>query len=343
MRIAASFVVLFISLLPACSRTQATQPISRIAFGSCVRQDRPQPIWDAIAAAKPDVFVFLGDNIYGDTEDMSVIRDKYDMLADQPGFQKLREDATILATWDDHDMGQNDAGVEYPKKHESKEELMRFLNEPQASARRTHDGVYDAYTFGPEGTRVQVILLDTRWFRSPMKSRRDEKNVLHYEPDDDPAKTVLGDAQWAWLEKQLKQPADVRIIGSSIQVLSDEHRFEKWNNFPRERQRLFDLIDRTAGKEPVVLLSGDRHTAEISKLDRPGKLPVYDVTASSLNTGGSTPSDEPNEYRVGERYSPPNFGMIEIDWSGETPTLSLQLRDVEGKAVREATIRTSNG
>ncbi|HEV2295852.1 MAG TPA: alkaline phosphatase D family protein [Tepidisphaeraceae bacterium] len=331
-------VGLVFTLLAACSSAPSTQPISRIAFGSCSRQDQPQPIWESIVAAKPDVFIFLGDNIYGDTENMTVMRAKYEMLASQPAFQKLREDATILATWDDHDMGKNDAGVEFPMKEQSKQELMRFLNEPKTSARRDHPGVYDAYTFGPAGKRVQIILLDTRWFRSPLKSRRDEHNRLHYEPDDNPAKTMLGEQQWAWLEEQLKQPADVRIIASSIQVLSGEHRFEKWNNFPRERQRLLDLIDAAAGDEPVVLLSGDRHTAEISKLDRPGEPPLYDITASSLNRAGSSPLDEPNAYRVGERYQPPNFGMIEIDWSGKTPKLSLQLRDVAGKTVREAEI-----
>ncbi len=338
MRILLSVALLFIALLPACSPTQTTQPITRIGFGSCCQQDKPQPIWDAIVAAKPDVFVFLGDNIYGDTEDMSVLRQKYEKLAAQPGYQKVRQDATILATWDDHDMGRNDAGAEYPKKEESKQELMRFLNEPETSSRRSHPGVYDAYTFGPKRKRVQVILLDTRWFRSPMKVRVDEKKVRHYEPDDDPAKTVLGEQQWAWLEAQLKQPAEVRIVASSIQVLSGEHRFEKWNNFPRERRRLLDLIDRTTGGEPVVLLSGDRHTAEISKLDRPGKLPVYDITASALNQPGGTALDEPNVYRVGERFRPVNFGLIEIDWSGKTPKLSLELRDVEGKTVREQRI-----
>jgi alkaline phosphatase D len=330
--------LLLVTFLPACSIAQKTEPVSRIAFGSCAQQDKPQPIWDAIVAAKPDVFVFLGDNVYGDTEDMAVMRGKYEKLAAQPGYQKLRGDATILATWDDHDMGRNDAGVEFPKKKEAKAELMRFLDEPQTSDRRNHDGVYDAYTFGPKGQRVQVILLDTRWFRSPMKSHRDEKKVLYYDPDDDPAKTVLGEEQWAWLGRQLKQPADVRIIGSSIQVLSGEHRFEKWNNFPRERQRLLDLVDRTTGREPTVILSGDRHTAEISKLDRPGKLPVYDATSSSLNIAGSSALDEPNRHRVGERLRPVNFGMIEIDWSGKSPKLSLQLRDVEGKTVREAKI-----
>ncbi len=335
MRVSSLILILFVALLPCCARGQTTQPVSRIAFGSCCRQDKPQPIWDAIVAAKPQLFIFLGDNVYGDTEDMTVMRGKYALLAAQPGFQKLREAATILATWDDHDMGKNDAGVEFPAKEPSKQELFRFLSEPPESARRTREGVYDAYLLGPQGKRVQVILLDTRWFRSPMKSRRDEKNILYYDPDDDVAKTVLGEAQWTWLEQQLKQPADVRVIGSSIQVLSGEHRFEKWNNFPRERQRLLDLIDRSAGDAPVVLLSGDRHTAEISKLDRPGKPPLFDITASSLNTGGMSAADEPNSYRIGPRYPRPNFGVIEIDWNGKAPALSLQLRDVDGTPVRE--------
>jgi len=334
-----SFYLLALLVFAAPLYAQTTQPLTRIAFGSCCRQDRPQPIWDAIVAAQPQVWVFLGDNIYGDTEDMAVMRGKYEQLAAQPAYAKLRESATILATWDDHDLGRNDAGVEFPMKEQSKQELLRFLSEPADSARRARDGVYDAYTFGPAGKVVQVILLDTRWFRSPMKSRRDEQKRLYYDPDDDPAKTVLGEAQWKWLEEQLKRPAEVRIVASSIQVLSDEHRFEKWNNFPRERKRLLDLIDKAAGPAPVVLLSGDRHTAEISRLDPGnGKLPVYDVTASSLNQGGTTPADEPNRYRVGERYSPPNFGVIEIDWSGKSPKLRLELRDVAGKTVREAAI-----
>ena len=334
----AALVALIVLVTGCAHSTPPPRPITRIAFGSCCRQDRPAPVWDAIAAAHPDLFVYLGDNIYGDTEDMAVMRQKYETLAALPGYAKLRDHATILATWDDHDMGKNDAGVEYPRKQEAKDEMLRFLNEPKTSARRTHDGVYDAYTYGPPGKRVQVILLDTRWFRSPLKSHRDEKKNLYYDPDDDPAKTMLGEAQWAWLEQQLKAPADLRVIGSSIQLLSAEHRFEKWENFPRERQRLLDLIDAAAGSAPIVILSGDRHTGEISKLDRPGKTPVYDVTASSLNQGGTTPANEPNRYRVGERFSPATFGVIEIDWSGTTPDLTLELRDADGKTVREASI-----
>ncbi|MCH2153683.1 MAG: hypothetical protein MK089_10120, partial [Phycisphaerales bacterium] len=45
------------------------KPVSRVAFGSCANHEIPQPIWEAVASWAPDVFVFLGDNVYGDTED----------------------------------------------------------------------------------------------------------------------------------------------------------------------------------------------------------------------------------------------------------------------------------
>src|SRR5438094_6137873 len=84
--------------------------LSRIAFGSCARQDKPQPIWDAVVAVKPDIYLSLGDTIYGDTEDMAVMKKKYDQLAAIPGWQKLKKTCPILATWDDHDYGVNDGG-----------------------------------------------------------------------------------------------------------------------------------------------------------------------------------------------------------------------------------------
>src|SRR3954447_19771 len=95
--------------------------LTRIAFGSCARQDKPQPIWEAIVAAKPQLFLSLGDNIYGDTQDMAVMKKKYDQVAAIPVFQKLKQTCPILAAWDDHDYGVNDGGAEYPKKDESQQ------------------------------------------------------------------------------------------------------------------------------------------------------------------------------------------------------------------------------
>src|SRR5436190_24046790 len=96
-----AFWLLFAFLAIAADDPAAVR--SRIFFGSCVHQDKPQPVWDAIVAAKPDLFIMAGDNIYGDTKDMDVMRAKYKKLGAQPGYQKLLKTCPILATWDDHD------------------------------------------------------------------------------------------------------------------------------------------------------------------------------------------------------------------------------------------------
>jgi alkaline phosphatase D len=49
----------------------------KILFGSCLHQDKPQPIWQAMNQEQADLFVLLGDNIYGDTENMVELKAKY--------------------------------------------------------------------------------------------------------------------------------------------------------------------------------------------------------------------------------------------------------------------------
>ena len=333
----------FVVAQPAAAEDE---PISRIAFGSCVRQGRPQPIWDAITATRPQMFLFIGDNIYGDTEDMTVLKSKWQQLGREPGYQKLKAACPILATWDDHDYGANDAGHEYPKKRESQQIFLDFFDEPADSPRRTREGVYDAKTFGPEGKRVQVILLDTRYFRSPLvphKGPRGEAGEGHsgpYTANRDPNATILGAAQWKWLEAQLKNPADVRVIASSIQVVPDEHWWEKWGNIPHERQRLFKLIASTKATG-VVFISGDRHSAEISGYTHPDVgYPLYDVTSSSLNQAARW-HNEINRHRLGSKYVDVNSGTILIDWEEADPTIRLQVRGQDGKVVLQHRTRIS--
>jgi alkaline phosphatase D len=141
--------------------------LQRIAFGSCAEHGDSQAIWEPLAAAKPDLFLFIGDTVYADTEDMEVMKSKYDLLAAEPGYQKLLATCPILATWDDHDYGVNDGDATYPKKAESAEIMLDFFGVPKDSPRRQREGVYGSYRFGPEGRRVQVVLLDTRYFKSP--------------------------------------------------------------------------------------------------------------------------------------------------------------------------------
>lgn len=312
--------------------------VYRFAFGSCSKQDQPQPIWKAIQAAKPQLFVYIGDNIYGDTEDMNVLRQKWNQQKKQPGYKALRQTCKVIGTWDDHDYGVNDGGEEYPLKKESQQVFLDFLDEPAHSPRRKQAGVYAAEIYGPPGKRVQFILLDTRYFRSPLiKAETDVETGegIHgpYAPNPSVEATMLGEAQWEWLEAQLKQPAELRILASSIQVIANEHNWEKWGNFPRERQRLFSLIKST-NANGVVMISGDRHHSEISRMNNITSYPIYDVTSSSLNRPSAI-RNEINPHRVGIRYHKENFGMLTIDWEQPDPLVRMQVRTIDGSVMMQ--------
>lgn len=330
--------------------------ITRIAFGSCHDMKVPKltiplvgkrlDIWDAIRGTKPDVMVMLGDNVYAKTTDMEVMWGEYAKLGADEGFKRLRASVPILATWDDNDYGYSDVGTEYPKKSQSQAIFLEFFGVPKTSPRWGREGVYDAGVVGPLGRRVQFILLDTRYFRSPLVKRAAGEpappvdRAGPYVPTRDTTTTLLGEAQWKWLEQQLREPAEVRILGSSIQVVAEEHGYEKWANFPHERERLFRLIRETGAKN-VVILSGDRHHAEISRLDDAVGYPLYDVTSSSLNKPRMF-TIEANRHRVGEMYFQSNFGLITINWEAKPAKMLLEIRNSSGEPVLSQQMMIAN-
>ncbi|MGI9474765.1 MAG: alkaline phosphatase D family protein [Rubripirellula sp.] len=329
---------LFPNMTPA-ERPDSNRLLSKILFGSCIKQEFPTPIFYTMSGEFPDLILFLGDNVYADTEDMAEMRACYDRLDANSDFGRMRAQFPILATWDDHDYGVNDGGDDYPQREASEQEFLRFWQVPEDSPIRSRPGVYDADVFGPEGQRVQIIMLDTRYFRSPL-SKGERRVGGSYLPDQDPAKTMLGDRQWAWLERQLKKPAEIRIIGSSIQCIPEASGQETWGNLPRERDRLFQLIKDT-NAEGVVIVSGDRHWAELSVLKDVASYPLYEMTSSSFNQihPRGTPTD--NQFRDDDRtYHRENYGVIRIDWTDD-PSLTLEVKDMEGGIRLEKRIQLS--
>jgi alkaline phosphatase D len=141
---------------------------------------------------------------------------------------------------------------------------------------------------------------------------------------------LLGDAQWAWLEARLKEPAALRIIASSIQFSGDYTGFESWANLPRERARLVALLG-DSGPSPVLFLSGDVHHGELSRLTPSGQPPIYDLTSSGINQVGTIL--EPSNTRLGEAVFEPNFGLLSVDW--EQRELHLELRGEEAQTLFE--------
>lgn len=324
----------------AAAEPRDEQAVSRMLFGSCIKQDQPMPIFRTMLERDPQLLLFLGDNIYADTTDMAVMRAKYATLAANEDFHAIRAACPVLATWDDHDYGQNDGGADFPQRAEAEEVFLEFWQVPSDSPRRQRAGVYDARVFGPPGKRLQVILLDTRFFRSPL-ARGERRVGGPYIPDEDPDKTMLGDEQWQWLERQLRVPAEVRVIASSIQCVASDAGQETWSNLPHERERLFQLIEQT-GAGGVLILSGDRHWAELSVADQGVAYPLYDLTSSSFNQKHPRGTPTENRFRlIDKTYHEENFGELSIDWEQPDPVISMEIRDQQGAIQIEKSIQLS--
>ncbi|CAN0584489.1 unnamed protein product [Ectocarpus sp. 12 AP-2014] len=241
----------------------------------------------------------------------------YDQQKNEPGYRKLAQTTDVLGIWDDHDYGLNDGGVEFKAKDSSQQEFLNFMNVPESSELRKRKGVYNSKNYVIDGHEVRIILLDTRYFRTPLTP--DTETDKRIKPNEYGVGTILGDTQWNWLEKELQNStADFNIIVSSIQYLSQEHGFEAWGNFPHEVDRLAKLIEDTKPKG-VVVLSGDRHISEFSKINLEGiDYPLIDFTSSGLTHAYREFSGEPNKYRVGEVVYTESFGILEFDFKAKT-------------------------
>lgn len=307
--------------VPQFKPLDTTQVLSVIAFGSCADQDSPQPILDDAAQSGADLFVFLGDNVYIDSENCDVFFEEYSKLSCKAPFVRLVEAVPTVAVWDDHDYGENDAGEEFPLRSESKDVFLRFWQEPSDSKRFNHTGIYHSTMFGDSAHRVQLILLDMRTFRSSLTSNDDA-----YVADNNPSKSFLGLQQWAWLQAQLSQPAKIRIIASSTQFGPQHNGWEAWANFPLEQQRMADLITQT-GANGVVFISGDVHYSELSRQVFGSCYPIYDCTASGISK-----IDAPvaNQFRLGAAVAEQNFGKLTIDWESMPVQLTYSIHGLGG-------------
>ncbi|CAH1000940.1 hypothetical protein LEM8419_01961 [Neolewinella maritima] len=309
---------------PSVTAVAAPNNSLTIAFGSCNRQNEPQDYWATIGSHAPAAWLWLGDNVYADTDDMVQMRADYATLENAPEYQAfLAATPLVYGAWDDHDYGKNDAGKEWAARDEAKVLMLDFLQVPDDAAVRQRAGTYQAYDIGD----IRVILLDTRYFRDALAPPTRPGDRYGADPDGD----ILGDAQWAWLEDQLRNSnAKAHLIASSIQVLPTDHGYEKWANFPTARARLLHLLAEVRPALPL-LLSGDRHLAEFS-VDSVGDYPVYELTASGL-THTYKNAKEANDKRIGSLIAERNFGLLHFTTTPAGLQLTAEVRAIDNNAV----------
>lgn len=293
-----------------------------IAFGSCNKSNEPQNYWQTIIANQPDYWLWLGDIIYADTEDMSKMKKLYSEQKNNIFYQQLLAKTKVYGIWDDHDYGENDGGKTYVKKAAAQQLLFDFLDYPESDFTKS-DGAFHAIDINENDLSVKVIFLDTRYFRDELKKNlTGNTRYLINETGD-----VLGETQWNWLETTLSESeAELNIICSSIQIIPEEQIFEKWANFPTARKRFFEVLNNTKAKN-MMLLSGDRHIAEVSKMELENRSnPIYEITSSGLTHAYENPKAklEKNQYRVGELVNERNFGLLKINKKANTYLVEIK-------------------
>lgn len=309
--------------LMAESNRLEDQPLRRFAFGSCNYSDRDQSHWKIIGQDQPDLWIWLGDNIYGDGLTMTQRQQRYLDLKNNSYYAAFRARIPMIGTWDDHDYASDNKDGSFPDKLQSKYQFMDFMGISGDAEVMKHSGVYQSYSYGPAGQRTKVILLDLRYNQDQSRTN----------------KILLGDEQWRWFEQEVATADyDLLIIGSSLNVTSPSTGLglEGWNAFGTERQRLYRLLSGVTC--PTLILSGDRHQADISRVDPGNGRSVYEFMSSGLthSSGLSLPSP----YRLSKVIGDKNYGWVDIDWSGSVPLLSMTIRSpISNKAL--AAIRST--
>ncbi|MCB9093157.1 MAG: alkaline phosphatase family protein [Halobacteriovoraceae bacterium] len=310
-------------------KLQSIGTLERFTFGSCNKQDFPQPYWKHMTDNEPQFFLMAGDNIYANAVEIKDLIKEYEVQNSRKDFQEFIKHTPIMGVWDDHDFGLNNSGSSTKDKDKRQELFLNHVREPLTSPRRQQEGIYTSYTFGVAPKKVKFILLDARYFKD---------TIVDGKPD------LLGKKQWDWLENELaNSDAQLHFIVSSITVmLNEEHRKigEEWTDYPESRKRLFDLIAKY-NPPGVIFLTGDKHYAVyLEKIENGQRYPEF---MSSSLTHPAFPYwifIEQPALALKLRLRP-NYGLVDIDWNEGGPIKVKYniMSSYTGRRVRTHTIR----
>jgi alkaline phosphatase D len=267
----------------------------RIAFVSCfsTRIVSKPPIWDWIAAAKPDHLLLLGDSLYldvnSDADPKSLSENDFAMLlhrlysdlVTQPKFSALVQALPaghVHAIWDDHDFLWNDAeGAEVAQdpQHREKIPLTTAFMEAfrkalkQQLAPGSFPGQYNDPVFWhqlePLSTPSVELDAGVHLHLSDGRSHRTRTWLIS-----EKKRALFGRQQLDRLAKYvLKSPAqDIHLLASGSPT-------QGWYKFSRDRQAILDL----AAERRMLVLSGDVHRNELHALETT-QLPLHEATSS---------------------------------------------------------------
>lgn len=312
----------------------------RFAFASC--QNYAHGYYTAhanLAREDLDAMFFLGDYIYEGNASGVVVRPyagrrwafglddyrgRYAEYRTDPDLRAAHAAFPWIVTWDDHEVENNYAGGVDKDDSRNKaalvfraagyqafyEHMPVRLPRPQGADLKLHRAV----SFGDLAT---FFVLDTRQYRSSEVPLCPEQEVTPsgYCPASlDPARTMLGSEQRAWLLGGLASSTTrwsflAQSVRFAQQDSSPDPRMKRfdgvdnWMGYVADRQRILEQFTRTPN--PVVL-SGDSHVNFVYDLKRDFSDPASPTVGVEL-LGTSISSDgDPREPATQFDPSPPN-------------------------------------
>ena len=328
-------IIHFLFLFVLSVNSYSNQEILTLGFGSCLHQDRSMAILKTIEKKELDLFMFIGDNVYGDQEDGELDKLIRTYKQQYNNLENFLKNVSTEFIWDDHDFGINDGGSNYRYKDRAKELFLETWKIPSNDPRRLRDGLYFDKMIKKNGIKIHLIFLDNRSFKSEWKltDEFNKEGKERYVKDFDPEKTLLGKKQWQWLKDKLNEDSDIKIILSSLQILSLGHGWESWDKLPLERERLFNLIDESDVSN-LFILSGDRHRGGFYRFKTNDNNDIYEFTSSSLNLPIPFNTEEKGPLRIGSTYRKANFGVVRIF----EDKVVMELTSNKGKVVNSLSL-----
>jgi phosphodiesterase/alkaline phosphatase D-like protein len=334
-------------------------------FSACLRDKyAPHNVFETISDQSPTFVALLGDQMYADYDgDINVgppasvlpaLRAKYDRNFDEY-FQTMSSRTPIVAIWDDHDYGQDNTDSTYRYKAEAKKVFKETF--PIYPFHVEDGGLYYQFTVAD----VDIFVLDTRWYRSPMQA------------SDEQGKTMLGEDQLSWLLDGLKQStAPFKMIFSSVSfndyggdTSSGRQGFDSWMGYKFERSKVLSFIEENQ-IQGVLVFSGDQHypsahilnwkiplisssqtdTSIVYSLSDVGSA-VFDFSASPLHYTRARghrliPENQENPFYSFEVYRTEwsnrsltsVYAVVEVDTESSTRSVSVKFYELDSENTR---------
>lgn len=169
---------------------------------------------------------------------------------------------------------------------------------------------------------------------TPVNSVTIEKTNSPWMPDSENTKHFLNQEQWAWLEKELKHPSFIKIIVTSIPLLSEKLSNDSWALFPKEKEKFLNLIKKSKIKNLIILAGANKTNSSLSGWSQTtiGSTRITEMISANLNLSSQISNPITNE----DGFENSNYGIMNIDW--ENKKISFDLKGIDKNSLTKAEI-----